>query len=134
LWPFIGQPIDINNRRAAIIKKTLAGIKIRTKRDYTVDQAAQKVLNPGTEFNVARNDERAGVTFSFLKAGSLKEATKHSNDKDIFSEISYGSGTAVESSRDGMRSLTIRKPTTAAFEKSGTALNPTNDNYDLDSL
>jgi hypothetical protein len=135
LWPFIGQPIDINNRRAATIKKTLAGIKIMTKGDYTVDQAAQKVLSPsGTEFNVARRNDGAGVTFSFLKAGNLKAASKHSNDKDIFSEVSYGSSPAVESSRDGMRSLPIRKPTTAAFEKSGTAKKPSGDDWDLDSL
>jgi hypothetical protein len=135
LWPFIGQSIDINNRRAATIRKTLARIEIRAKRDYTVDRASQKTLNPaGTNFNVARRGDGLGVTFSFLRAGMLSDAVRRSNNKDTLSKISYGRSSAVESGRDEIRSLPIRNPTTSSFEKSSTGKKTEDDDLDLDSL
>jgi hypothetical protein len=135
LWPFVGRPIDINNRPAATIKKTFAGIQIRAKRDHTVDQAVQKTLNPGgTDFNVARRDDGPGINFSFLKAGRFRATARRSNNKDIFGEISYGSGTTAETGRNEVGSLPIRKPITTSFEKGGMGKKNADDDLDLDSL
>jgi hypothetical protein len=135
LWPFVGRSVDINNRPAATIKRTLAGIKIRARHDFTVDQAAQKVLNPhGTDFNVARRDDGGGVNFSFLKAGRFRAAARASNNKDIFSEISYGGGSEIADGHDEIRDQPIRMPTTTSFEKTSARRKPADDDLDLDSL
>ena len=130
--------IEIDNRAAATIKKSLSGVKVNANRDYTVDDAASRLLNPGgTDFNVSRRNDGAGISFRFSKANALNSQSK-SPQGDIFGGTRYGdsdSDTAVGGSL--VTSLKpIRKPTTGIKSgvTSSTASPDGDDDLDLDSL
>lgn len=76
LWPLLGRAITLDQRRAATLKKTFAGLKVQANRDYEVDGSANRLLNPhGSDFALTRRSDGATVSFTFAKAHQVGRAS-----------------------------------------------------------
>lgn len=115
LWPLVGRGIELDNRTAATIKKSLSGIRVRAAGGYTVDDTGSRLVNPsGTDFNIRQSSDGAGINlyFSTTTAAFLGGPAARSGEEDgILGGVSYG-GPGVGESRGVAEAPPIRKPTT----------------------
>jgi hypothetical protein len=134
-----GRSIEIDNRAAATIKKGLSGVRVRAHRDYMIDDAQSRLINPGgSDFNVSRRNDGAGVNFHFSKANAFSSQPKSAGG-DIFGATQYGGGGTDSGGGGGglfAPQKPVRKPTTGTKygATSSTASPGGDDDFDLDSL
>jgi hypothetical protein len=137
LGMFFKRPIEIDNRTAATIKKSLSGVRVNASRDYTVDDVTSRPLNPGgADFSLSRRNDGASLHFHFSKANALNSQPK-SRQRDIFGDTNYGSDSAATVGGSLVAgSKPVRKPTTGIKpgSKSSTTSPGGEDDFDLDSL
>ncbi|HEX8140667.1 MAG TPA: hypothetical protein VF544_24080 [Pyrinomonadaceae bacterium] len=124
LWPFIGQRVELDNRTAAMIKKSLSGIRVRAVGGYTVDDTKSRLVNPGgTDFNVSQSSDGAGINFYFSSTTAALTGNSGSgnNEDGILGGVSYGSQGGEGGERRGVASAPppIRKPTTGRHSEGG---------------
>jgi hypothetical protein len=119
LWPLVSWRIEVDNRTAATIKKSLGGIRVRAAGSYRVDEAKSRLVNPGgTDFNVNQPSDGSGINFHFSSAtvAFKGDSAKRNGEDDILGGVSYGTGGDDGGGASEFRSAPsappIRKPTT----------------------
>jgi len=136
LWPLVGQRVELDNRTAATIKKSLAGIRVRAVNGYTVDDTKSRLVNPGgTDFNVSQAADGTGLTFYFssVTAAFGGGPAARADGDDIFGDVPYANanGDGASTLAGGTASAPpIRKPTTGRIggsDGSGSAGTTTTD-------
>lgn len=129
--------IEIDNKIAAAIKKSLSGLRVSAVREYSIDNAPSRPLNPtGTDFNISKQGDGVGISFRFSQANNLNARAKAKRN-NTFDEISYSSGADGTGDQGIVVDQPIRKPTTGKnYSSSSTTLplSGDDDDYDLDSL
>jgi hypothetical protein len=144
LNPLVGQRIELDNRTAATVKKSLSGIRVRAASGYTVDERKSRLVNSnGTDFSVSQTAD-AGVTFYFssVSAAFRGGSAGRADGDDIFGDVFYGntSGDVVSNLAGGTAGAPpIRKPVTGRVGDDGSGssdITTTEDNssVNLDDL
>jgi hypothetical protein len=136
LYPFVGRSIELDNRAAATIKKTMGGIRVRAANGHTVDDGRNRILNrSGTDFNVSHSAIGAGVNFYFSSVTAASPGLSSRDDSgSILEGIDYGRSDDVRNASVGSVSAPpVRKATTRASRAQHSDGN-TKERPDLDSL
>jgi hypothetical protein len=129
--------IEIDNKIAAAIKKSLSGVRVSASREYSIDNAPSRPLNPtGTDFNVSKQGDGVGVSFRFSQSNNLNSRARAKRN-DPFADISYGSDSDGAGNQGIAADQPVRKPTTGRNYSSSSTTSSSSgddDDYDLDSL
>lgn len=135
LWPLVGKKVELDDCAAASIRRTpLSGIKVSAARGYVVDEASSKMLNPdGSDFNLSRKDDGAGVNFYFSKAGGAAARASVAAD-DPFGGTSYGGGGGNAGDVGGDGAAPVERPSTGRAVAARPGKAPGRSDDDLDSL
>jgi hypothetical protein len=137
LYPFMGRSVELNNRAAASIKKTMGGIKVRAAKGYTVDDGNSRTLNTGgTDFNVSQSANGAGVNFYFSSVTAVFSGfSTREESGSILDGIPYGADDGASGSQVGSAPAPpIRKATTEGDGKQNFDEPNGDGGLDLDSL
>lgn len=134
LYPYMGRSLEVDNRAAAIIKKTMGGIRVRAAKGYTVDDTNSRLINSsGTDFNLSQSENGAGVNFYFSSVTAAFTGSSSRDDSgSILEGVRYGSDDGADGSQLGSVSTPpVRKATTSGSRSQDT---DTSIGLDLDSL
>ena len=134
LWPWSSQMIEVNDRKVAVIRKGLGGVKVGAERGFLVDGSAKKaIISSGSDFNVTGLNDGLGINFYFSKAALVKQ-TRSKSDPDDFYMDNFD---RMDDSALGFEAAPIRKPMTGASSGAttlGSAKTSEDSPTDLDSL
>jgi hypothetical protein len=142
LWPLLGQRVDLDDRKAATIKRTLSGIRVNAAAGFTVDEAQTRLVSPGgTDFTLYQIATAGGTNFCFSSISAAVQNGDASQPRvdDILGDVSYArSGTDGGDIRVAATAPPIRKPTsgTSAMSATESTERKSGDesNYNLDDL
>lgn len=115
LYPFVGRQIELDNRAAATIKRTIGSIRVLAANGHTVDDVRSRTISSnGTDFNVSQSANGAGVNFYFSRVTAAFTGSSPSNDSgSILEGISYGGADDSDGAQMGSVSAPpVRKATT----------------------
>jgi hypothetical protein len=136
LYPFGGRSIELDNRIAARIKRTLGGVRVNAAKGYTIDEGRGRIINSsGTDFNVSHAADGAGVNFYFSSVTAAFGGSATRNDSgSILEGMNYGE---ADDGADGLRAGSgpappVRKATTRVSGERQADADATD--LDLDSL
>jgi len=121
LWPWSSQMVAVNDRKVAMIRKSLAGVKVGAARGFLVDGLAKKAINSsGSDFNLTGLNDGLGMSFYFSKVVLAKQTSSKSDLDDFYADNFDRKG----DSGLGLEAPPIRKPTTSGVYQSVTAHGP----------
>jgi hypothetical protein len=121
LWPWSSQTIAVDDRKVAVIRNSLGGIKVSAARGFLVDGLAKKAISPfGSDFNVTDRNDGFGMDFYFSKAGLVKQRRAGSGLDDFYADgFDRKGGSGLE-----QEAAPVRKPTTGGKYPGATASEP----------